>query len=89
MKAVAVQTLFIIVFIGLTIFFTLSVLNGWLGIQVPQLTSLGCASAKIDYCVSWQRTNNCQGAAPTNWDSDKCGPQPKSPTDCNPYCSGG
>jgi hypothetical protein len=86
MKAVAVQTLFIVMFIGMSIFFTFLVFSGWLGIQVPQLTSLSCAGSKIDYCSSWNKANNCQGQAP-NWDTQHCG-NPTSPDDCKQYCTG-
>lgn len=85
-KAVAVQMLFIIIVIGLTVFFTILALSGWLGMQVPQLTSLSCASQKIDYCYEI-----CYkpGEKQPNWDDVHCGVKPSEEVDCNNCNLGG
>ncbi|TAL47567.1 hypothetical protein EPN87_02620 [archaeon] len=72
-KAVAVQMLFIIVVIGLTVFFTILVLSGWLDGEVSQFTLLSCASQKADYCYEICVRHNAQ----PKWDDVlHCGAEP-------------
>jgi len=71
-KAVAVYAIFLVVLIGLMIFFTFAILIPWMGVQNCESASLSCASKQTAFCTEWYAASSTfEPSAKPTWEGGK------------------
>jgi len=71
-KAVAVQAIFLIGVIIITLTFTLAVFAGWVKLHGAIANPLTCKIKFLDYCIKWKKTE-FTGKPPYDWKEEAPG----------------
>lgn len=65
MRGIATKTLFLVVVIGMIIFFSLVIFWHWLGLQIKVVSRTTCAAKLWNYCNRWYNEKK----EPGDWDN--------------------
>lgn len=91
MKAIAVDTIFLVVVISMITIVSLIVLYQWYGGQEVATSQTACAIKFTNYCIQWAKNQYDPAKPPFDWSSSNptgCGQlsppinQPKSAKEC-------